>query len=522
MLCVLLIVACAGPQEAPKAGAPKAGAQPDAPTDARPNIVFLFTDDHCTQAISAYGSYRNQTPNIDRLATGGMRFDNCFVTNAICGPSRAVILTGAYSHRNGFYRNGNKFDGSQWTFPKEMQRAGYETAIIGKWHLGTDPQGFDHWDILPGQGHYYNPVMRRNGERRKIEGYSTDVTTDLALEWLKSERDSEKPFVLMCQYKAPHRPWQPGPEHLTRYDDVTVEEPATLFDDGAGRGTAFREQEMTIATHLFDHDLKFDDPGRQTPEQRAKWDAAYGPKNRAFEEAGLEGEALVRWKYQRYVKDYLRCIDSVDEQIGRILDHLEASGLAENTIVVYSSDQGWYLGEHGWYDKRWMYEESLRTPLLVRWPGVTKAGSTSDAMVSNVDFASTFLEMAGASDAIPESVQGESFAAHLRGESTAPRRESFYYHYYEKPGPHNVAKHCGVRTERYKLIHFYRLDEWEMYDLDRDPDEMRSVADDPAYAAIRRDLEAELTRLQRDLGEANPEAPVPGDPDYVAPEASGG
>ncbi len=351
----------------------------------RPNILFLFCDDHAYQAISAYqevsayGLNLNQTPNIDRLAKEGMRFDNCYVTNSICGPCRAVIQTGKYSHLNGFLCNGNKFDGTQQTFPKLLQKAGYQTAVIGKWHLGTHmaPQGYDYAEVLIGQGPYYNPPMLRNGEKTRHTGYTTEIITDLALDWLKNQRDQDKPFMLMCQHKAPHRNWQPGPDYLHLYDDVTIPEPDTLFDDYATRGTPAKAQDMTIEVTMNDNDLKLNPPRNLTPEQKAKWDAAYEPKNKAFREANLQGKDLVRWKYQRYMKDYLRCIAAVDDNVGRMLKYLDDTGLADNTIVIYSSDQGFYLGEHGWFDKRWMYEESLRTPLLVRWPGVVKAGSTN-------------------------------------------------------------------------------------------------------------------------------------------------
>jgi len=461
---------------------------------ARPNIVFVFTDDHGPQAISAYGSNRNQTPNIDRLAKEGMLFQNCLVTNSICGPSRAVIQTGKHSHINGFLRNGNRFDGSQQTFPKLLQKAGYQTAVIGKWHLGTLPVGYDHYEVLIGQGPYYNPPMIRDGEKTKHTGYTTDIITDLALQWLATGRDTEKPFMLMYQHKAPHRNWQPGPKHLNKYDDVTIPEPATLFDDWKGRGSASQTQSMTIARHLSPNDLKLNKPRNLTPEQAEAWNKAYGPKNEAFRKANLQGKELVQWKYQRYVKDYLRCVDSVDDNLGRVLDYLDRSGLAENTVVIYSSDQGWYLGEHGWYDKRWMYEESLRMPLIVRWPGVVKAGSRNTDLTSNLDFAQTFLAMAGAE--LPSDMQGRSLVPLLKGQTPNDWRRSFYYHYYEFPGPHSVQRHYGVRTDRHKLIYFYQLEEWELYDLEKDPDELTSVYGDPAYAAVTADLESELKRLR--------------------------
>jgi len=465
----------------------------------RPNILFVFTDDHAYQAISAYGSRINETPNLDRLALEGMRFDNCYVTNSICGPCRAAVLTGKYSHANGFYINGNRFDGSQQTFPKLLQDAGYETALIGKWHLVTDPTGFDHWDILIGQGPYYNPVMIRNGERVRRTGYTTEIITDLVLEWLENDRDESKPFMLMYQHKAPHRPWDPGPKQVNNYDDETIPEPPTLFEDYALRGPAVRQQDMTIAETMNKRDLKFVPPENLTEEQLVVWNAAYQPKNEAFEEANLDGDDLVRWKYQRYVKDYLRCIDSVDEEFGRLLDWLEAEGLAENTIVIYSSDQGFYLGEHGWFDKRFMYEESFRTPLMVRWPGVVEPGSIVDKIVSPVDFAATFLEMAGAS--LPTDLHGKSLVPILQGEEPEDWRTSFYYHYYEYPGWHWVRKHYGVTDGRFKLIHFYEeeVDHWELYDLLFDRNELQNVFDNPAYAGVRKRMEDELERLRDEL-----------------------
>ena len=465
----------------------------------RPNIILLFSDDHGWQAISAYGSKVNQTPNIDRIAEEGMRFDRCYVTNSICAPSRATILTGKHSHLNGQTRNGPTFDGSQQTFPKLLQAQGYTTAMIGKWHLRSEPTGFDHFDVLIGQGPYYNPPMKTNvdGEVKTVKhtGYTTDIITDKALAWLKEQRDKDKPFLLMCQHKAPHRNWQPSPRHLNLYDDVEIPEPGNLFDDYEGRGTAAREQAMTVARHLSANDLKLSPQRGLTDEQRKVWDAAYGPKNEAFKAANLEGEALVKWKYQRYVKDYLRCVKAVDEGVGRILDHLDAADLADNTMVIYNSDQGWYLGEHGWYDKRWMYEESYRTPFLVRWPGVTKPGSVNEDLVQNLDFASTFVDAAGGK--VPDDIQGESLVPLLKGQTPDDWRESLYYHYYEFPGAHSVKKHEGVSTKQHKLMHFYEIDEWEMYDLAKDPKEMKSVHGDPAYAEVQAKLEAELQRLKK-------------------------
>ena len=488
----------------------------------RPNIVFVFADDHAFQAIGAYGSVINETPNIDRLADGGMRFDRAVVTNSICAPSRAVIQTGLYSHLNGVRDNSDVFDGTQVTFPKLLREAGYQTAMIGKWHLKSSPAGFDHWEVLPGQGAYYNPDFlypdADTTATRRREGYVTDVVTDLALEWLAEGRDADQPFMLMLQHKAPHRSWMPGPDHLTKYDGEAIPEPETLFDDYSGRASPASNQEMTIARHMFDvYDLKLEaQPGsdlpewqatafeRMTEEQKAEWDAAYGPRNEAFRAAGLGGDDLTRWKYQRYIKDYLRTIASIDDNLGRVLDWLDESGLADNTVVVYSSDQGFYLGEHGWYDKRWMYEESFRTPLIVRWPSVTAPGAASAAIVSNLDFAPTFLDVAGVQ--VPSHMQGRSLGPLLAGDPPEDWRTSFYYHYYEAEGPHAVAEHYGVATDRYKLIRYPATDEWELFDLETDPGEMRSVADDPDYAQVRADLEAELERLREELEVPSEEA----------------
>jgi len=464
----------------------------------RPNLVFIFSDDHAYQAISAYGDPRKlvETPHIDRLAKEGMRFDRCIVPNSICGPSRATVLTGKYSHANGFFNNTNsRFDGSQTTMPKLLQASGYQTAIVGKWHLVSDPTGFDHWEILPGQGVYYNPPMIRNGERVKHDGYTTDVITDLSLEWLKN-RDRSKPFLLMCQHKAPHREWEPNLKHLGHDGDREYPIPETLFDDYSGRGRAEREQDMTIEKTMTPKDLKLVPPSQLTPEQLKAWNDYYEPRNEAFRKANLQGRDLIRWKYNRYMHDYLGCIKSVDESVGRLLEYLDKEGLADNTLVVYSADQGFYLGEHGWFDKRWIFEESLRTPLVVRWPGQVKPGSTNRDLVSNLDFAETLLEAAGLP--VPAEMQGRSLVPILKGQKPADWRTSFYYHYYEFPGPHAVARHYGVVTDRYKLVRFYDPQPayWELFDLGKDPLELKSVYGQPDYAEVQKDLEAELTRLR--------------------------
>lgn len=477
----------------------------------RPNILFIFSDDHAYQAISAYGSKLNRTPNIDRIAREGMRFDRCVVPNSICGPSRATILTGKYSHLNGFYNNTNsRFDGSQTTFPKLLQKAGYQTAIVGKWHLVSDPTGFDYWNILPGQGQYYNPPMIDNGRRVKPDGYVTDLVTDFSLDWLK-KRDQSKPFMLMCQHKAPHREWAPNLKYLKEYDRK-YPEPDTLFDDYSGRGKAEKNQDMEIARTMTDKDLKLEAPPYLNADQRKIWDAYYEPRNEEFRKANLQGQDLVRWKYQRYMHDYLATIASVDESVGKMLAYLRETGQDKNTIVVYAADQGFYLGEHGWFDKRWVFEESLRTPLVVSWPGVIKPGSVNKDLVSNVDFAQTFLDAAGVP--APADMQGRSLVPILQGKKPADWRKSFYYHYYEYPAVHSVARHYAVVTDRHKLIHFYQpeFNYWELFDRKKDPKELRSVYGQPEYAKVQAELHAEIKRLRAELKVTDhdpPEADIP-------------
>lgn len=464
-------------------------------TSPPPNIIFIFTDDHTARAISAYGSVVNETPNLDRIAREGMRFTQCLVTNSICAPSRAVILTGKYSHLNGQLTNGNRFDGNQQTFPKLLQSAGYQTSLIGKWHLQSLPTGFDHWQILIGQGPYYNPRFLVPGDTLQIEGYTTDIITDLALNWLDMQRNTSKPFMLMYQHKAPHREWHPGPDHFELYADEHIPEPPTLFDDYSHRASPAAEQGMTIAKHMNVDDLKLTPPRSMNQQQREAWKTVYEPRNKEFYDASLQGDELTQWKYQRYVKEYLRTVAGVDDNVGRILDYLEEQNLAENTIVIYSSDQGWYLGEHGWYDKRWMYEESLITPLLVRWPGKIKAGSVNHAMVSNLDFAATFLDLAGIG--IPGDMQGKSLKPLFLGETPENWRTSHYYHYYEYPSVHCVERHYGVRTRHYKLIHFYNRNEWELFDLRADPMEMNNVYQETSYTEILTELKKELVHLRQ-------------------------
>ena len=473
------------------------------------NILMMFSDDHAWQAVSAYGGKLNHTPNIDRIAHQGMRFDQCLVTNSICAPSRAVVLTGKHSHLNGVIDNKERFDPDQQTFPKLLQKAGYQTAMFGKWHLKSDPTGFDTWEVLPGQGNYYNPDFLRPSGKHRREGYVTDIIGDISLDWLKNGRDPNKPFLMFSQHKAPHRNWMPAPSKFWMYEGENLPEPETLFDNYEHRASPARNQEMEIDRHMrWNHDMKVPEWSdrsfggqdgnaewaRMTPEQKKMWDAAYGPRNAELFKTNPQGRDLVRWKYQRYIKDYLRCISSVDDNVGRVLSYLDSEGLAENTLVVYSSDQGFYLGEHGWFDKRWIYEESLRTPLLMRMPGVIAPGSVNRDLVSNLDLAETFLDVGR--QPIPSDMQGASMLPLLRGERPKDWRQSFYFHYYEK-GVHNVAPHDGVRTNRFTLAHFYETDEWELYDLTRDPQQMRSVYADDAYQSTVKELKTELIRLRK-------------------------
>ncbi len=482
----------------------------------RPNIIYIMSDDHAYQAISAYGSALKElaaTPNIDRIAREGIRFDRCLVTNSISGPCRAVILTGKYSHLNGFVANeGQKpFDGSQQTFPKLLQKAGYSTAMIGKWHLGSDPTGFDHWEILPGQGSYYNPEFITRDGRHTEKGYVTELITDKCISWLEDARDSGKPFMLMMHHKAPHREWQPGPEELTLYKDVTFPEPPTLFDDYSNRGTAELTQDMTISkTMRLEEDLKLyrdrskmknTGLNRLDQVQMAEWDSVYNPIIRKFYASNLSGDELVRFKYQRYLQDYLACIATVDKSVGEVLDYLKETGLDKNTVVIYASDQGFYLGEHGWFDKRFMFEESYRTPLLISWPGVTKSGTINGDMVSNIDLPETFLEIAGVD--VPSDMQGRSMVPVLKGRTPGNWRKEHYYHYYEYPGSHMVKRHYGMSTQRYKLIHYYYdIDEWELYDRIADPLEMRNFYDDPSYSRVRKKLHRRLAKLMVEYGDS--------------------
>ena len=455
---------------------------PVKPSTKKPNILFIMSDDHACHAMSCYGSKINETPNLDRIAKDGMRFNNCFCTNSICAPSRAVILTGKYSHINGLVDNKVPFDGSQQIFPKLLQKNGYQTAMIGKWHLKSDPTGFDYWSILPGQGRYYDPDFIEMGEKKKFKGYVTDVITDKTIDWLENRGDKNKPFCLVSQHKAPHSNWQSGPDHKDMYKDIEIPEPETFDDDYKTRSAAASDNEMTIEQHL---DLQYHgDDKRMTP-----------PKH-------LKGKQIKKWKYQQYIKDYLRCVASVDDNIGRLLDYLDANGLSENTVVIYTSDQGFYLGDHGWYDKRFMYEESLRMPLLVKYPGEIEPGSVNDDIVLNLDFAQTALDYADVRQ--PDDMQGDSIRPLLNGKTPGNWRKSMYYHYYEYPGWHMVKRHYGIRTERYKLIHFYYdIDAWELYDLQQDPNELNNVYDDPAFADVRKKLKKQLDKLRRQYGDSD-------------------
>ena len=457
----------------------------------RPNIVFVMSDDHAAHAISAYGSRVNRTPHLDRLAAGGMRFDNCFCTNSICAPSRAAILTGTYNHVNGVTTLSAPFDSGQPTFPAILQAAGYQTAIFGKWHLGHgvghDPVGFDEWRVLPEQGEYHDPEFIGADGRARIPGYVTDILTDLSLDWI-SGRDPSRPFCLLIHHKAPHRSWEPDARHQDLYAAEVIREPVTFRDDHANRSAAAGRARMRM-TDLWPEDVKEARP------------------------SGLVGEGLDSWLYQRFIKEYLRCVASIDDNMGRLLDVLDGEGLSDDTVVVYTSDQGFFLGDHGWFDKRFMYEESLRMPLLVRYPREVPPDSVCRELALNVDFAQTLLDLADVQ--APPRMQGRSLRELLRGEPPTGWREAVYYRYWEHDdGSHGVWAHYGVRTERHKLIYYYNdglgqpgasdaafPPEWELFDLESDPYELTSVYDDPAYARVREELTAELHRQQREIGD---------------------
>lgn len=477
-----------------------------------PNIIFIMTDDHSYQTFSAYDDRYIKTPNLDRIAEEGALFTNSFVSNSICAPSRAVMLTGKHSHINGHLDNRMRFDSSQATFPKHLQAANYQTALVGKWHLKSQPTGFDHWEVLIGQGQYFNTDFVENGVKKQSEGYVTNVITDKSINWLNG-RDKEKPFCLLVHHKATHRIWMPDTSLLNTLEGVEFEPPANFFDDYEGR-VAAQQQKMSIDK---DMDLVWDNKlldkegeiksglraayersqyGRMNEAQKAVWDAYYEPIIQDFKAAKLEGKELALWKYQRYMQDYLKCVRSVDDNVGRILDYLDENGLAENTIVVYTSDQGFYMGEHGWFDKRFMYEQSLRTPLVMRYPNGLAANSKIDALVQNIDYAPTLLDLAGVE--VPSEMQGKSMKP-LLSDKAAEWREAIYYQYFEYPGAHSVKRHYGIRTDRYKLMHFYNdIDTWELFDLQTDPEEMNNIYDDPAQADLIKELRAKLSDLQQE------------------------
>ena len=475
------------------------------------NIVYIMTDDHTAQMMSCYDKRYMETPNLDRIANDGVRFTNSFVANSLSGPSRACMITGKHSCENKFYDNSTcVFDASQQTFPKLLQKAGYQTALIGKWHLESLPTGFTYWEIVPGQGDYYNPdFITQTNDTIQKHGYITNLITDDAIDWMENKRDKEKTFCLLIHHKAIHRNWMADTCNLALYEDKEFALPDNFFDDYNGREAA-AAQEMSIVKDMdMIYDLKMLRPdkktrlkslyerfvGRMDEGQRAAWDAFYSPVIDDFYQKNPQGKDLANWKFQRYMRDYMKTVKSLDDNVGRVLDYLKDNGLLDNTLVVYTSDQGFYMGEHGWFDKRFMYEESMRTPLIMRLPkGFDKKGDITE-MVQNIDYAPTFLELAGVK--VPEDIQGESLLPLLKGKKPVDWRKSLYYHFYEYPAEHMVKRHYGVRTDRYKLIHFYNdIDVWELYDLEKDPAEMHNVINDPAYSEVLADMQAELKKLQ--------------------------
>lgn len=468
----------------------------------RPNILFIMTDDHAAHAISAYGSKINQTPHMDRLAAQGLRLNRCYAVNSICTPSRATILTGQYSHRNGVPVF-NNLDPAKVTVAHRLHEAGYYTAMLGKWHLGSDPQGFDDWNILPGQGRYNDPVLYDRDGHRIYRGYVTEVITDLAIDLLKN-RPKDKPFFLMCHHKAPHREWTPNERYRREFATKTIPEPATLRDDYAGRADALREQKQSVFHDLTRNDLKLVPPPELKGAERQRW-LGEKPTEVTLEVDGqkktLRGEELNRWKYQRYLQDYLGCVQSVDDSVGKLMDWLDANGLSENTLVIYTSDQGFFLGDHGLYDKRFMYEPSARMPFLARWPARIKPGTVTDALAINCDFATTFLDLASA--AIPADMQGRSLAPLFGGDTPANWRHELYYRYYHDPGHHDTRAHYGIRTDTHKLIHYWKADQWELFDLVNDPDELKNLYGSPAAQPLVAELKVRLAKLKRDLGDTD-------------------
>jgi arylsulfatase A-like enzyme len=478
----------------------------------RPNILFIMSDDHAVRAVSAYGESLVETPNIDRIAANGVRFDRAYVGNALCGPSRATTLTGLHSHGNGFYSNewSGDFDGQQQTFPHLLQDAGYQTAVIGKWHLYSDPVGFDHWEVIDNMfehGTYYNPVFRSPAGIEQTNGYVADLITDKAISWLDSASESDQPFMLMYYHKTPHRDWMPAPQELKNWDeDMRMDEPASLLRDLDGQTRGRREARMSISEYMTDKDVKLTPAKYLTPEQVLLWDEAFAKGNREFEAAELSAEDEVRWKYQRYIKTYAAAVQGMDRQIGRVLDYMETKGLMDNTLIVYTSDQGFFLGENGWFDKRWMDEVSSRVPLLMQWPGKIQPGTVTPGLVQNIDYAPTLLDAAGVEPKKP--MHGVSLLP-LIGDDPVEWERDLYYHFYENPGFHGVARHYGVRTERYKLVHYYQNDEWELFDLVEDPGDQVNLYGKAGYEELELDLKLRLNALRKryKVPETDPQVP---------------
>jgi arylsulfatase A-like enzyme len=496
-ICLILAIACQSPNKVKT-------------LKERPNILYIMSDDHAAHAITAYGGIYDdylQTPNIDRIAKEGVKFNNVFCTNAICGPSRAAILTGKYSHANGYYKNesGGKFNADQWTFPQALQESGYKTALVGKWHLGTEPRGFDYFKYHNNQGQqgfYYNPVYNDNGEQVTEEGYATNLTADFAMDWLNGNKDGEEPFLMMLQFKAPHRNWDPDEKYKDLFGNQALPYPPTFNDDYKSRLKTAGDTDMTM-DYLNRRDMKLTPPEGLSDKEKGQWLRA--GNQRGQEEGWLPNDSMSvdearRWKYQRYIKDYLACVKSVDDNIGRVLQYLDDNGLAENTVVVYTSDQGFYLGDHGWFDKRFMYEESLRMPFVLRYPAFAEKQFDNNDIISNVDFAPTLLDLAGVP--IPEDIHGKSFAQNIAGNTSEDWQKTMYYHYYEFPFWHHVQPHYGIRGQRYKLIHFYYdIDVWEFYDLEKDPNELNNAIDDATYTSVISDMKLEIQQRQKDYGD---------------------
>lgn len=501
------------------------GRQEDRPE--KPNIIVMYSDDHTAQAVGVYREAldyglqleHTPTPHIDRLAEGGMRFDNAFVTNSICVPSRATMLSGVHTHVSGAMTNADSLSLDLETFPVLLQEAGYQTAMIGKWHLKTEPQGFDYYEVLYGQGPYYNPTMRTSRGDVDYQGHTSEIITESALQWLRSERSREQPFLMIYNHKAPHRNWLPGPNHLGDYRGRDLPEPPSLFYDYSGLTTAAQEQDMEIATTMdWGWDLKVPEHpetgettsgwtqiierNELTDAQQQRIEQAYAGENKQLYEQfdQMSDEDKLRWRYQRYVKDYLRTIRGVDDGVGRVMAYLERENLADNTVVIYAGDQGFFLGENGWFDKRWIYEESMRMPLIVHWPDGIEPESVNEQLVQNLDIAPTVLKLAGAE--VPDRMQGRSLVPLLRGEEPESWREAAYYHYFEgPPAVHRVAQHYGIRTDRYTLAHYPAHDEWELFDLDEDPEQLNSVYGDPEYADIQQRLKERLFQVQEQVGD---------------------